>query len=305
MKNIIKLFLLIIIGCSKSNRNAEHVDYIEQTILTQNWDDFIEYRHGDIPLIIISVHGGNLLPDWIETRTCQDASIVTDLHTKEIALKIESHLKSMGFSPYIVLNNLHRKKLDLNRTLKKSNCGDMTTEIYWNLFHDKVDNFRNEIQNQFGSGLVIDIHGHSHKEQRIELGYLLSSSELRMDNSKINGSDFKNESSVKSLLDKNFDNLKLTDLLSGELSMGSLLTENNYASVPSKNFIAPKEGELYFSGGYNTEVYGSKYVGTVDAIQVELNMNGIRDTDENRSAFSESFAEVIVSYLRSYYISEL
>ena len=92
----------------------------------------------------------------------------------------------------IVLNNLHRKKLDLNRTLKKSNCDDMTTEIYWNLFHDKVDNFRNE-------------------------------------------------SSVKSLLDKNFDNLKLTDLLSDELSMGSLLTENNYTSVPSKDFIAPKK----------------------------------------------------------------
>lgn len=145
-----------------------------------------------MPLIIISVHGGKLLPDWIETRTYQDASIGTDLHTKEIALKIESHLKSMGFSPYIVLNNLHRKKLDLNRTLKKSNCDDMTTEIYWNLFHDKVDNFRNE-------------------------------------------------SSVKSLLDKNFDNLKLTDLLSDELSMGSLLTENNYSSVPSKDFIAPKK----------------------------------------------------------------
>ena len=99
MKNIIKLFLFLIIGCSKSNRNTEHVDYIEQTILTQNWDDFIEYRNGNIPLIIISVHGGKLLPDWIETRTYQDASIVTDLHTKEIALKIESHLKSMGFSP--------------------------------------------------------------------------------------------------------------------------------------------------------------------------------------------------------------
>jgi len=72
MKNIIKLFLFIIIGCSKSNRNAEHVDCIEQIILTQNWDDFIEYRHGNIPLIIISFHGGKLLPDWIETRTYQD-----------------------------------------------------------------------------------------------------------------------------------------------------------------------------------------------------------------------------------------
>ena len=132
----------------------------------------------------------------------------------------------------------------------------MTTEIYWNLFHDKVDNFRNE-------------------------------------------------SSLKSLLDKNFDNLKLTDLLSDELSMGSLLTENNYASVPSKDYIAPKEGELYFSGGYNTEVYGSKDNGSVDAIQVELNMNGIRDTEGNRSIFSKNFADVIILFLRTYYVGDI
>ena len=51
--------------------------------------------------------------------------------------------------------------------------------------------------------LLIDIHGQSHEEQRIELGYLLSSSELKMDNSTINSSSFKNESSVRSLLNKN------------------------------------------------------------------------------------------------------
>ena len=87
--------------------------------------------------------------------------------------------------------------------------------------------------------------------------------------------------------------------------MGSLLTENNYASVPSKDFIAPKEGELYFSGGYNTATYGSRDNGSVDAIQIELNMVGVRDTNENRTSFSKEFAQVLISYLRMYYKSDL
>tara|TARA_B100000989_G_scaffold220993_1_gene168758 strand:- start:976 stop:1188 length:213 start_codon:yes stop_codon:yes gene_type:complete len=70
----------------------------------------------------------------------------------------------MRYSPYIILKPFYRKKLDLNRPLKESNCGDMETEAYWNLFLNQVDNFRNEIQNKFGTGLVIDINGHSHKE---------------------------------------------------------------------------------------------------------------------------------------------
>jgi hypothetical protein len=87
--------------------------------------------------------------------------------------------------------------------------------------------------------------------------------------------------------------------------MGNLLSLKGYASVPSKDEIAPQEGELYFSGGYNTAKYGSRDNGSVDAIQVELNMNGVRNTSENRSVFSKNFAEVLISYLRMYYKSDL
>ena len=299
------LILLFVFGCSKSNGLTEQTNYIEQAETPQSWSDFIDYRQGNIPLLIISVHGGSLEPDWIKTRTCDDAKIITDSYTREIALKIESQLKKNGYNPYIVLNDLHRKKLDLNRSLNNSNCNDLTTRPYWNLFHKQLDHYRTEIQNQFGRGLVIDIHGQSHEEQRIELGYLLSSSELRMNNLSINSSDLKNESSIKSLLNNNSYHLELTDLLTGESSMGNLLSLKGYASVPSKDEIAPQEGELYFSGGYNTAKYGSRDNGSVDAIQVELNMNGVRNTSENRSVFSKNFAEVLISYLRMYYKSDL
>jgi len=306
MKKIVFFFLLfIIVSCSKTNEKSEQVEPIKQIVETINWGEYIDYREGTIPLLIISVHGGGQEPEEIQTRTCNEATVVRDSYTRDVALEIESQLKINGYSPFIILNDLHRKKLDLNRPLNNANCGDQKTIPYWELFHKQVEDFRMEIQNQFGSGLVIDIHGQSHEEQRIELGYLLSSSDLRMNNPIINSLDFKNKSSVKGILNNNLNNLKLIDLLSGEFSMGNFLTLKGFASVPSKEDIAPKQGELYFSGGYNTATYGSRDSGSVDAIQIELNMIGVRDTSENRTIFSKDFAEVLITYLRTYYKSDL
>jgi len=295
----------ILISCSNTIEKTELIELDIQKNEARDWRQFIDYRQGNLPLLIISVHGGDIEPEWIQTRTCDQATLVRDIFTRDVALEIESQLKIRGYSPYVILNNLHRKKLDLNRSLNDSNCGDNVTEPYWNLFHNKIDDFRTQIENQFGTGLVIDIHGQSHEEQRIELGYLLSSSNLRMNNSIINSLDFINNSSVKGLLNNNSDNLKLTDLLSGESSMGTFLTQKGYASVPSNEDVAPKQGELYFSGGYNTANYGSRDGGEVDAIQIELNMIGVRDTNENRTLFSQELAEVLLEYLRTHYNSDL
>ena len=306
MKKIsLSILLFILISCSNTIENTELIELDKQKNEVYDWSQFIEYREGNIPLLIISVHGGDMEPEWIKSRTCDGSIIVRDSYTLNVAMKIESQLKIRGYSPYVVLNNLHRKKLDLNRSINDSNCGDNITEPYWNLFHNKIDDFRTQIENQFGAGLVIDIHGQSHEEQRIELGYLLSSSDLKMKNSTINSLNFINNSSVKGLLNNNLDNLKLTHLLSGESSLGTFLTQKGYASVPSNEDVAPKQGELYFSGGYNTANYGSRDSGDVDAIQIELNMIGVRDTSENRTLFSQELAEVLLEYIRTHYNRDL
>ncbi|MBN09676.1 MAG: hypothetical protein CMC79_04825 [Flavobacteriaceae bacterium] len=303
MRRLITILFIIIFSCSKDQETQQ----ITQEVISEpiQWDEFIDFREGNMPLLIISVHGGEIEPEWITNRTCDGATVVKDSHTLQVAELIESELKSNGYSPYIVLNKLHRKKLDLNRSLSDSNCGDQTTQPYWDLFHKKIADFRATIQNQFGAGLSVDIHGQSHVEQRIELGYLLWSSHLRMGSSSINTDEYKNRSSIKNLLNNNSENLELTDLLTGDTAMGSFLNERGYASVPSKEDIAPKEGELYFSGGYNTWTYGSRDGGSVDAIQIELNMIGVRDTYENRKQFATEFAQVLLTYLRTHYNSDL
>ena len=65
--------------------------------------------------------------------------------------------------------------------------------------------------------------------------------------------------------------------------------------------LIPKAGDAYFRGGYNTERHGSSTDGSVDAIQIECNREGVRDTESNRLDFAMSTAEVIKQYLEAHY----
>jgi N-formylglutamate amidohydrolase len=293
--------LLILIGllsvsCSKSNDSSE----VSNEELDRNWEQYTIFKQGNIPLLLISVHGGDQEPDFIEDRTCSQAVTVKDLHTLEITQGIEAELLKLGYQPYVVINKLHRKKIDLNRSVSNATCGNPITSEYWQLFHDQIKAYRSEIETKFSSGLVLDVHGHAHEVQRIELGYLLSATDLRQENETLNELAYKNKSSIRHLTE-NSTGLQLSDYLNGAQSFGQLFEERGYPSVPSLSDRAPKEGEAYWSGGYNTQEYGSRYSGDVDAIQVELNMTNVRDNASNRSRFTRYCAEVIVSYLESHY----
>jgi hypothetical protein len=63
----------------------------------------------------------------------------------------------------------------------------------------------------------------------------------------------------------------------------------------------PLAGEPYFSGGYNTDRHGSRFDGTIDAIQIECNMDGVRDTYANRQAFAEALKESYLAYMQDVY----
>lgn len=79
-----------------------------------------------------------------------------------------------------------------------------------------------------GKGLYIDLHGHSHTKQRLEIGYLLYGSELRQPNSKLNSQEYIDYSSIKNLVNNNINNLDHADLLKGELSFGFIISNQKY-----------------------------------------------------------------------------
>ena len=288
-------FIFILMLSSLSLNCKKNKDKIDS-----QWDDFFEFRKGDIPLIIVAPHGGDLKPNWIENRDCDGSVITKDLYTLDIAFQIENELVKMGYKPFIVFAKIHRIKLDLNRSLKTSHCEDDTSNELWQLFHDQIFTFRQEILKNYDRGLLIDIHGHGHPIQRIELGYLLDNEKLNK-LSRDESSIQHGETSINSLIENHPENKQLGDLIFGDNALGTLLSKNGFPTVPSSIDRAPEHNEPFFSGGTNTKNYGSKSQNGVDAIQLELNRNGIRQDIQDRERFSKVFANILIDYLKFHY----
>jgi N-formylglutamate amidohydrolase len=295
------LFLILftlLLACKSGSDEIEspQTDPLETSV---QWNDFVTFKTGNIPLIIVAPHGGDLKPQWIDDRGCPDSKLLQDQYTLGIALQIEQELNAMGYQPYMVLAKMHRIKIDLNRSRNTALCEDKTAVPLWELFHNQITAFQNDISTMHGRGILIDLHGQSHPEQRIELGYLLNGSMLR--DLEQNATDYSNQVSIKNLISNHPNQTSFQQLLVGENSLGTLLSEQDFAAVPSQSDQAPLESQLFFSGGHNTINYGSRDSGTIDAIQVELNRVGLRAESDDRQRFANVFSNVIIDYLTVHY----
>ena len=294
---IVLIYIILFLSCENDSSDLnQNDDLVESEIL---WDDYTIFKTGNIPLLIIAPHGGDLKPQWLDDRNCENSKIVQDQYTLEIALQIEQELNTLGFQPFLVLSKMHRIKIDLNRSLETALCKDKSAMPLWMVFHNQIDIFQNEISSSYGRGLIIDLHGQSHPEERIELGYLLNGSMLR--DLEQNATDYSNQVSIKNLISNHPNQTSFQQLLVGENSLGTLLSEQDFAAVPSQSDQAPLESQFFFSGGHNTINYGSRYSGTIDAIQVELNRAGLRAESDDRQRFANVFSNIIIDYLTVHY----
>ncbi|XP_053565255.1 uncharacterized protein LOC128655704 [Bombina bombina] len=278
---------------------------------------YTEYQVGNMNLIITVPHGGSIQPSEIPSRdagcwdkvtstciythscpsgTAKDSvnckvTTVKDLYTLELALTLAKEICNLtsGLCPHIIINHLSRTKLDPNRDKEEASFGVPQAEQAWNEFMDFIHMAKSNIS----KGLLIDIHGQSHPEQWIELGYTISRANL--DSSKFSAKD----SSTYSLSNDLY-NVPFETLLRGNRSFGKFIEEQNqkYVCVPSPTNPGPNGGN-YFSGGYIIQTHGSKSHGKVDAIQIEL-PKWIREIDE-RPRFCAALAKAIKNFFQSNY----
>ena len=61
----------------------------------------------------------------------------------------------------------------------------------------------------------------------------------------------------------------------------------------------------YFSGGYNTVIYGTDSDYNFNAIQLEFPYPTIRDNQNSINAFAEAFSSVIHDYFITYFDIDL
>ncbi|XP_040298136.1 uncharacterized protein LOC121009228 [Bufo bufo] len=298
------LWTVFLLGLWLNISNAQEIIYGK--------NKYIEYQVGNMSLILTAPHGGSLTPSSIPTRdtgcwekatgncyythSCPSGSVkdsvnckvttVKDLYTQEMALAVAKEICRLtsGFCPHIVINNLSRSKLDPNRDKDEAAFGVPDADQAW----DEFMGFIRSAKSHMSQGLLIDIHGQSHPEQWIELGYLISKANL--DSGKFSASDTSIYALSKRRPDASFE-----ELLRGRQSLGMFIEEQNvnYVCVPSPSNPGPNGG-AYFSGGYITSTHGSKISGEVDAIQIEL-PKWIRENVE-RPKFAAVLAKAILNF---------
>ena len=264
-------------------------------------NEYVEYIAGNMPLIFTAPHGGALAPTTIPARTASAcggaATTVSDANTEDLARLIKTEFFTrFGKYPHIVINRLHRNRLDANREIGEAACGNAQAQEAWRDYHEFIETAKTHVTTVHQRGWYTDLHGHGHAIARLELGYDLSATTLRLANAELDATaTHENASSIR-VFSQN-SSLSFSALLRGPTSLGTLLTDGGYPSVPSAQDPAPDVGEEYFSGGYSTERHSCKTTGVVCGVQIEANFAGVRDTPANRAAFAAAIATAYVTFL--------
>ncbi|RNA41586.1 pglyrp1 isoform X3 [Brachionus plicatilis] len=232
--------------------------YIKSQTISGN-KGYTEFEIGNLNVLISVPHDGDLLPNEIADRNEEDGGLVIDYNTRRFAKQLNSELFSLlGKKPFMVLNNLHRRKMDPNRTPQVS-CSNRSLTLdcqkTYQEYHNYINKFKRDMSLLYKQLLIIDLHGQSHKENWTEIGYLLTEQELNQPVLKET-----DKSSINAL--KASKGFSLERTIRGDVSLGKYIEK----VVPSPSIRGPGNGD-YYSGGYITAVHKSPNVNT---IQIEL-----------------------------------
>lgn len=263
---------------------------------------YIAYIAGNLPILIAAPHGGSSEPSTIPDRMCAGCVTVKDAWTRPIAEGLhDAIVEKTGCYPHVIINGLHRKKLDANRAIIEAANRNAIAEQAWHAYHGFIDMAKAKVAEDYERGLFLDMHGHGKPIQRIELGYLLSGAELQQTDAVLNSRAFLEESSIRTLTEDNVQNHTHAALLRGQNSFGTLLSRKGFPTVPSSTDPFPHSNEPYFSGGYSTQRHGSRdNEGEIDAIQIELNQD-IRFNNSSRLVLIQSLAQSAIEYYDLHY----
>lgn len=229
--------------------------------------------------------------------------VVQDVNTTDLCRKMADSLEKLtGLRPHIIINNMHRKVMEPNRDLADAYLTHPEMEVAWKEYQNFIKVAREIVKKNVGKGLYLDMHGHGHDIDRIEVGYLLTSNQLNSESASIDY--LANKSSIYSIAKVSSES-PFSQLINGDLAFGTLLANHDCPSVPSKQDPRPWDDE-YFNGGYCTATYGSRNSGDdISAIQLETPGPIIRNNETLRAKSSGRIARAIIEYFKLNYDMDL
>jgi hypothetical protein len=274
---------------------------------------YVEYVAGNAPVILSAPHGGALLPASIPDRTAArcggSATTVTDRNTIELVRAMQArYFARFGRYPHVIIAHLARRKLDANRTPPQATCHNAEAEAALREWNGFIDAAKRSVLRSFGKGWYMDMHGHGHSIQRLELGYLIAASDLQLSDGELNADPgLTNAASIATIVKAS--PLPLAAMLRGPASLGSLYADAGFPSLPSADDPSPN-GAPYYSAGDNVRrngcgaeaaAYGGTSGGRICGVQIEANFVGVRDNAANRDRFGDVTARVLERYLSAHW----
>lgn len=261
---------------------------------------WVTSAEGSMPLILLAPHGGNQTPGVLPDRDCAACVTVNDADTQALLYAISDAFHArIGRRPWTVVNRLSRVKFDANRDRPEATDDHAPLYPMWALWHERVDSAKARATRLHPRALLLDLHGHAHAVPRIELGYLIPAARLRDDDALLAAA--LGASSIARLDSVARAGTRGAPMLRGATALGTRLAALGFPAVPSAADPAPLVGQAYFDGGYNTWRHGSVGGGAVDAIQLEHNYAGVRDTPGNRAAYAEALVTALLAFLDDHY----
>ena len=140
------------------------------------------------------------------------------MNTKQIAVVLREEIEKLtGKAPYLIINNLHRSKMDPNHEKEQAAFGNPLAGKAWEDYQKYISDAKKAIG---GPGVLFDIHGK--RRERIELGYLVSGPTLDNPKAPIKSS----KTSIKSLADRH-PLISFDKILRGKKSFGAFIEKQN------------------------------------------------------------------------------
>ena len=209
---------------------------------------YIKHDFGYTNLLFTAPHGGGAKPFNIKDRTT--GKRLQDTYTRRLTSKL---VELMYNSPYYVVSDIHRKKVDLNRDLPEATDGDRKAQTVWYNYHNKVSLYKSEMLSLYRTGLLVDIHSHNNSDE-FQLGYNISARDylaLRLNK----------RMDIPSTLDSFTDRNYLWDMIFGYHSITNSIEKYGY------KVFTPNTRDEFFNGGYTVERYAGEGLGS---IQIEV-----------------------------------
>lgn len=167
-------------------------DSMQQLPLPYTFGYRSSYRfhpHGNINLIISAPHGGNMTPSnvpdravggcglsantgapfcsWNYNDTCVGVNPCNIVNARDpvsdnFAMSVANELnRAWGYKPFVVAGIWARRKVEYNRIMVEGTLRHPEAVASYQGYHSFINETVNTLHRNFGTSLLIDMHGHS------------------------------------------------------------------------------------------------------------------------------------------------